>query len=65
MHQPRDPLLPPISEAQAEALDALHFLAEKHRLTLDFRVGDVQFANNLSVFHARNGFVNEPSAGKE
>lgn len=65
LHLPRDPNLPPITEAQAEALDALHFLAEKNRLMLDFRVGDVQFVNNLSIFHARDGFVDDASAGKE
>lgn len=55
---PRSPDIPPISEAQAEALDALHFLAEKHALSLDFKKGDIQFANNLSIFHARDGFTN-------
>lgn len=53
---PRSSNIPPITEAQAEALDALHFLAEKHALSLDFRKGDVQFVNNLSIFHARDGF---------
>ncbi|KAJ5837909.1 uncharacterized protein N7525_003097 [Penicillium rubens] len=54
---------PPITEAQAEALDALHFLAEEHSAALDFQKGDVQYVNNLSIFHARNGFRDEP--GKE
>ncbi|KAF7967852.1 hypothetical protein HWV62_32900 [Athelia sp. TMB] len=34
--QPRSADIPPITEAQAEALDALHFLAEKYELRLDF-----------------------------
>lgn len=55
---PRSSSIPPITEAQAEALDALHFLAEKYALGLDFKKGDVQFVNNLSVFHARDGFTN-------
>jgi|TARA_R110002003_G_scaffold129_4_gene12087 hypothetical protein len=55
---PRSKDIPPLSEAQAEALDALHFLAEKHALGLDFKKGDVQFVNNLSIFHARDGFTN-------
>jgi hypothetical protein len=50
--------MPPITEAQAEALDALHFLAERFAVTLDFQKGDIQFANNLSIFHARDGFKN-------
>ncbi|KAF2854731.1 Clavaminate synthase-like protein [Plenodomus tracheiphilus IPT5] len=62
---PRSPHIPPITEAQAEALDALHYLAEKHALGLDFKRGDVQFVNNLSVFHARDGFRNDPVRGKE
>lgn len=53
---PRSSDIPPITEAQAEALDALHFLAEKHAVSLDFRQGDVQYVNNLSIFHARDGF---------
>jgi len=61
--QPRSQDIPPITEAQAEALDALHFTAEKHSASLDFQKGDVQYINNLSVFHSRNGFTDEP--GKE
>jgi hypothetical protein len=53
---PRSSAIPPITEAQAEALDALHFLAEKHAVALHFRPGDVQFVNNLSIFHARGAF---------
>jgi len=60
---PRTANIPPISEPQAEALDALHFLAEKYRITLDFRKGDIQYINNLSIFHARDGFIDE--VGKE
>lgn len=57
---PRSANIPPITEAQAEALDALHFLAEKHAIGLDFRQGDIQFANNLSIFHARDGYTDNP-----
>ncbi|KAJ8117964.1 hypothetical protein OPT61_g960 [Boeremia exigua] len=55
---PRSADIPPITEAQAEALDTLHFLAEKYAVSLNFKKGDVQFANNLSIFHARDGFTN-------
>jgi hypothetical protein len=48
--------IPPITEAQAEALDSLHFLAEKYALTMTFRKGDIQYINNLSIFHARDEF---------
>ncbi|KAJ6089771.1 hypothetical protein N7467_004987 [Penicillium canescens] len=53
---PRSVNIPPITEAQAEALDALHFLADKHSLELDIKKGDIQYINNLSIFHARRGF---------
>ena len=54
---PRSKDIPPITEAQAEALDALHFIAEKNAVSLDFRQGDVQYVNNLSIFHARDAFT--------
>ena len=57
---PRSSNIPPITEAQAEALDTLHFLAEKYAVTLDFKQGDIQYANNLSIFHARMGFKDTP-----
>lgn len=57
---PRSGGIPPISEAQAEALDALHFLGERYALGLNFQKGDVQYINNLGVFHARDAFVDTP-----
>ena len=63
LNLPRSKDIPPITEAQAEALDALHFLADRFSLTLDFQKGDVQYVNNLSIFHARDGFTDAP--GKE
>lgn len=57
---PRSRDIPSITEAQAEALDALHFLAERFSVALDFRKGDVQYVNNLSIFHARDGFTDTP-----
>lgn len=57
---PRSPNLPPITEAQAEALDAVHFLAERFQVGLDFCPGDIQYVNNLSIMHARDGFTDTP-----
>ncbi|KAF4471165.1 family oxidoreductase [Fusarium albosuccineum] len=54
---PRSHDIPPITEAQAEALDTLHFLGEKLSVSTNFRKGDVQYVNNLAVFHARDGFT--------
>ncbi|KAH0847179.1 hypothetical protein AYO21_02566 [Fonsecaea monophora] len=53
---PRSTAIPPITEAQAEALDAIHFLGERFNVELDFQQGDIQYVNNLAVFHARDGF---------
>lgn len=57
---PRSADIPPITEAQAEALDALHFAAEKSAVALEFQAGDIQFVNNLSIFHARGSFKDSP-----
>ncbi|KAF8712464.1 hypothetical protein AX14_013072 [Amanita brunnescens Koide BX004] len=56
MGLPRSPGIPPITEAQAEALDALHFLGERFNLGLNFQKGDIQYINNLGIFHARDAF---------
>ena len=53
---PRSQIIPPITEAQAEALDALHFLGEQFNVELEFQQGDIQYVNNLAVFHARDAF---------
>ncbi|CAG8956683.1 hypothetical protein HYFRA_00012227 [Hymenoscyphus fraxineus] len=56
----RSPNIPAITEAHAEALDALHFLGEKYHIGLDVQQGDIQYVNNLAVFHARDGFRDTP-----
>ncbi|KAI0540863.1 TfdA family taurine catabolism dioxygenase TauD [Xylaria digitata] len=57
---PRSPHIPPITEAQAEALDTLHFLGDKFCVNTDFQKGDIQYINNLAIFHARDGFTDTP-----
>ncbi|KAJ3542785.1 hypothetical protein NM208_g3907 [Fusarium decemcellulare] len=54
---PRSQDIPPITEAQAEALDTLHFVGEKFCVNTEFQKGDIQYINNLNIFHARDGFV--------
>ncbi|ORY61788.1 TfdA family taurine catabolism dioxygenase TauD [Pseudomassariella vexata] len=54
---PRSHNIPPITEAQAEALDTLHFLGDKFSLNTNFQKGDIQYVNNLALFHARDGFT--------
>lgn len=58
---PRSHDIPPISEAQAEALDALHFLGDKLSVSTNFAKGDMQYINNLAVFHARDAFTDSPT----
>lgn len=58
--QARSADIPPITEAQAEALDMVHFLAEKHSLGLNFQKGDIQFINSLGLLHARDAFTDDP-----
>ncbi|GFF30446.1 hypothetical protein IFM61606_10538 [Aspergillus udagawae] len=57
---PRTQGIPPLTEAQAEALDTLHFLAQRFQLRLDFRKGDIQYINNLSLLHAREAYTDSP-----
>jgi hypothetical protein len=53
-----------MSEEQAEALDLVHFTAEKHQLELTLQRGDIELLNNFALFHARRGFVDDPSASR-
>jgi hypothetical protein len=53
---PRTKRLPPITEAQAVALDAVHFLAEKHSIAMSLQPGDIRFINNLAILHSRDAF---------
>ncbi|KAF9466244.1 hypothetical protein BDZ94DRAFT_1280914 [Collybia nuda] len=54
--QKRSTDIPPITEAQAEALDTMHFLAEKYSLGLNFQKGDIQYINSMGLLHAREAF---------
>jgi len=38
-------------------LDAVHFLAEKYSLGLNFKKGDIQYINSLGLLHARDAFM--------
>ena len=57
--------LPPMTEEQAEALDAVHYAAEKHGLKMRLRKGDVVFCNNFALLHGREAFRDVASEGKE
>lgn len=56
---PRNPEIPPITEAQAEALDALHYLSEKFCVNTHFAKGDIQYINNVAITHSRDGFLDD------
>ncbi|KAL4780651.1 hypothetical protein BJX76DRAFT_360635 [Aspergillus varians] len=56
---PHTPGIPPMTEEQAEALDTVHFTAQKHQLCIPLQRGDIQILNNLALFHARRGFVDD------
>ncbi|EPS40150.1 hypothetical protein H072_6029 [Dactylellina haptotyla CBS 200.50] len=46
----------PLSLLQAEALDSVHFAAERHAARIQLQKGDIQFINNLAVVHSREEF---------
>ena len=54
---PRTPNIPAMTEAQAEALDAVHFIAERHSVVIDMLPGDLRFMNNLAILHCRDAFT--------
>ena len=56
---PRSPNIPPITEAQAEALDALHFLAKRFSFSFGMQKGDIQYVNDFSIMHSRDAFTDD------
>lgn len=56
---PRSQDIPPLTEAQAEALDAVHFCALKHSVKPDLQRGDMCFVNNLAIMHSRYAFQDD------
>ncbi|KAF7193762.1 Taurine hydroxylase-like protein SAT17 [Pseudocercospora fuligena] len=56
--EPRTPGIPGLTEIQAEALGALHFIAEKHAIRPTMEKGDMRFINNMAILHRREAFVN-------
>lgn len=45
-----------LSEAQAEALDAVHFVAQKYAVEVPQNPGDIYFVNNRALLHSRGNF---------
>lgn len=59
---PRSPKLPPLSEAQHEALNFVEEVARSIELEIETKPGDIHFINNLAIMHRREAFVNGVSA---
>ncbi|EDR04327.1 uncharacterized protein LACBIDRAFT_304456 [Laccaria bicolor S238N-H82] len=59
---PRSTSIPPLSEDQAEAWPKFSILSISSRRNTNWGSisSDIQYINNLSVFHARDGFVDTP-----
>ncbi|RSL74380.1 hypothetical protein CEP53_000257 [Fusarium sp. AF-6] len=53
---PRTPGIPGLSEAQAEAIDALHAIGRRHELKQSMEKGDIRFVNNLAIMHRRDPY---------
>jgi hypothetical protein len=51
--------IPGLTEAQAEALDAVHFIAKKHEIRTTVKKGDIRFINNMGILHCREAFEND------
>ena len=53
---PRSEDIPGLTEAQAEALDAIHYIGKKHEIKLSMEKGDMRFINNMGIVHSRERF---------
>lgn len=56
---PRSPGIPNVTEAQAEALDAIHFIAQKLELRTTMQKGDIRLINNMALLHRRESFTDD------
>lgn len=48
--------MPKLTEAQAKALNAVHFALRKHCVKFAMQEGDLRFVSNLGLLHSREGF---------
>ncbi|ORY67028.1 uncharacterized protein BCR38DRAFT_300793, partial [Pseudomassariella vexata] len=53
----RNPALPPISEAQMEAMDTVKYMMTKNAVALPWGRGDIAFINDMAIMHARSSFT--------
>lgn len=62
---PHHPSVPAMTELQAEALDAVYFLAKQHAVEIRLQPGDMLLFNNFAMLHARSGFTDDASEGRQ
>jgi len=58
-NEPRTEGIPGLTEAQAEALDAVHFAARKYEMRPTMQKGDLRFINNMGLLHRREAFEDD------
>ncbi|VUC33980.1 unnamed protein product [Clonostachys rosea] len=58
-HYDRSAGIPGLSEAQAEALDAVHAIAREHEIKTTMQQGDIRFLNNMALLHRRETFYDD------
>ncbi|KAL8847888.1 MAG: hypothetical protein Q9221_007099 [Calogaya cf. arnoldii] len=63
-YAPRSLGIPGLNEAQAEALDAVHFIGLKHQKRLSTKKGDIRFVNNMALLHGREAFFDQDKDAK-
>lgn len=56
--------IPGLSEAQAEALDAVELNASVHAIAVSTQEGDIRFVNNMGILHGRQGFHDDDKDAK-
>ena len=61
---PRTPDIPGLTEAQAEALDAVHYIAKAHKLNFTTVKGEMRFVNNFAILHGREAYRDADDLGK-
>jgi hypothetical protein len=62
---PRTPGIPGLTEAQAEALDALHAVGRRHELKTSMETGDIRFVNNMGLMHRRDAYEDDDNDDDE
>jgi len=63
-YEPRSKGIPNLNEAQAEAIDAIHFIAKKNELKTPMVKGDIRLINNMAILHRREAFEDEGKANR-